>query len=271
MKLSPGHFSGVLKRKRQVPGFTLVECTYAPKTELPPHSHESAYCSFVLDGSYQEEHDFGSRTCTVGTVAFHPPGEVHSDKFCSSGGRILNLEIGRQNLQRLDEFDMRKMTAVFTTGPMIELGIRLLKAFSWTDAAATLAIEGLGLEVLSELCRAKPLESSSSAWMKDVVNFLCAHFNEPLSPVFLAESVGVHPARLAREFRRRYKCTIRQYVHRLRIEYACREMSVSRAPLAQIALAAGFCHQSHFSNSFRRLLGTTPAEFRRSGWRRPLS
>jgi AraC-like DNA-binding protein len=31
-----------------------------------------------------------------------------------------------------------------------------------------------------------------------------------------------------------------------------------------VALAAGFCDQSHFTNAFRRLFGVTPAEYRRA-------
>jgi AraC family transcriptional regulator len=35
-------------------------------------------------------------------------------------------------------------------------------------------------------------------------------------------------------------------------------------PLAEIALAAGFADQSHFTKTFRRSRGLTPGEYRRS-------
>jgi AraC family transcriptional regulator len=72
----------------------------------------------------------------------------------------------------------------------------------------------------------------------------------------------VHPAHLAREFRRRRHCTIGGYVRRLRVEFACRELSSTDAPLAEIALAAGFSHQSHLTRTFKELTGMTPAKFR---------
>jgi transcriptional regulator GlxA family with amidase domain len=33
-------------------------------------------------------------------------------------------------------------------------------------------------------------------------------------------------------------------------------------PLAEVAVAAGFCSQSHLNRSFKRILGVTPAGFK---------
>jgi AraC family transcriptional regulator len=41
-----------------------------------------------------------------------------------------------------------------------------------------------------------------------------------------------------------------------------RGLAVSGAPLGDIAVAAGFCDQSHFSRLFKRYTGQTPAEYR---------
>jgi AraC family transcriptional regulator len=45
---------------------------------------------------------------------------------------------------------------------------------------------------------------------------------------------------------------------------AARELAETDAPLAEIALAAGFADQSHFSNVFRRETGLSPSAFRRA-------
>lgn len=101
-------------------------------------------------------------------------------------------------------------------------------------------------------------------WLKQARDLLHDQFSESMSLARVAESVGVHPVYLASEFRRRFGSTVGEYVRRLRIEYACREISAcSEAPLAQIALTAGFSSQSHFSKTFKRLTGMTPLEYRR--------
>src|SRR5260221_476491 len=78
----------------------------------------------------------------------------------------------------------------------------------------------------------------------------------------LFRHVGVHPVPLARTFRRVHRMTFAGYVRQVRIEFARRELAVSGAPLGDIAVAAGFCDQSHFSRLFKRYTGQTPAEYR---------
>jgi AraC family transcriptional regulator len=88
-------------------------------------------------------------------------------------------------------------------------------------------------------------------------------FNDPLSLEAIAAAVGVHPSHLARVFRQQHQCTVGEYVRRLRLEFACHHLTTSDTPLAEIALAAGFADQSHFTKTFRRHIGTPPAQFRR--------
>ena len=95
-------------------------------------------------------------------------------------------------------------------------------------------------------------------------DYIRAHFAERLALETVAGEVGVHPAHLAREFRRTYGCSIGQAVRRLRVDAACRALSTSNLSLASIAAAAGFADQSHFTRVFRSLTGITPLDYRRS-------
>ncbi len=67
-----------------------------------------------------------------------------------------------------------------------------------------------------------------------------AHFAERLTLDEIAAHAGVHPVHLATVFRRRFDCTIGDYIRDRRIEYASRELTTSSTPLALIALDAGF-------------------------------
>lgn len=55
------------------------------------------------------------------------------------------------------------------------------------------------------------------------------------------------------------------HVRRRRIEWAHVQLLHSERPLADIALAAGFCDQGLFARTFRRLRGLTPGKVRRRG------
>jgi AraC family transcriptional regulator len=64
-------------------------------------------------------------------------------------------------------------------------------------------------------------------------------------------------------FRQFERCTVGDYIRKVRIEHARQRMLESNEPLVEIALATGFADQTHFTRSFRRLTGMTPSEFRR--------
>jgi AraC family transcriptional regulator len=89
-----------------------------------------------------------------------------------------------------------------------------------------------------------------------------AHFLDDLSLSTIAQAVGVHSVHLSREFRRHYHSSVGEYIRKLRIEYACKQMLNPDLSLAEIASAAGFADQSHFSRTFKRLVGIPPAVFR---------
>ena len=100
-------------------------------------------------------------------------------------------------------------------------------------------------------------------WLGDARDRLHADVAARPSLAELAAGVGVHPVTLARAFRRTFGCTIGEYLRRLRIERAAEQLATGTQPLAEIALAAGFADQSHFSNVFRRRVGMSPSAYRR--------
>jgi AraC family transcriptional regulator len=99
-------------------------------------------------------------------------------------------------------------------------------------------------------------------WLERVRNILEQRFAEPYKLSEIAAEAGVHPVHLAREFRKYYGTSVGEYLRRVRIEYACRELMGSNAAVTNIAFAAGFADQSHFSRTFKRLCGTTPGRYR---------
>ena len=80
----------------------------------------------------------------------------------------------------------------------------------------------------------------------------------------VADAVGVHPAHLARTFRRRLGVTPGEYLRRLRLERAIALLASSDEPIADVAVGAGFYDQSHLTNALRNVTGLTPAELRRA-------
>jgi AraC family transcriptional regulator len=266
-RLSGGRFYGRAVRHRVVGGLHLVETCYAPGSRLPRHSHEHGYFCLVRRGQYREEYGGRERSCGPLSVAFHPPGEVHAEQFAGDETLSFNIEVTDSWLARWPDFVARyDWAADFRGGALAGLALRLYGEFLRDDTAAPLAIEGLTLEILAEgWRRAVPVPGRGPPpWLARVREVLHHGFAEPLTLGELAAQAGVHPVHAATAFRRHYGCTVGQYVRRRRIEFACYQLATSAASVAEIALTAGFADQSHFSRTFKRLTGLTPAAYRKT-------
>ena len=132
------------------------------------------------------------------------------------------------------------------------------------DAASVLAIEGLVLEMLAEASRSKiNIEKDIPRWLKEAKDFLRENFAESFSLGAVAKIADVHPSHLSRVFREKFGCTVGEYVRRLRVEFACRQILTTEIPLSEIASNAGFSDQSHFNKIFKNLFNLTPNEYRK--------
>jgi AraC family transcriptional regulator len=90
------------------------------------------------------------------------------------------------------------------------------------------------------------------------------HLPERLPLNALADVMGLSPSQLKTLFRRSVGVPVHQYIIRQRVERAVLLLRENRLPLSQVALEAGFAHQSHLALHIRRLLGVTPRHLRGS-------
>ena len=256
--------------EREIGGFHSTETSHPPGFHIPGHFHDLASLYLVLQGSLTESYERKSRECKSPNVVFTPAGEKHSNLFNARGGRCFLIEIPEVFIERLATAGARIEHSLHSEGGVLAwLAMRLYREFSRPDAVSLLAIEGLMLEALSELGRwneqspvVEPL------WLRETRDLLHDRFGETITLDELGRSAGVDPAHLARSFRRHYRCTVGEYQRRLRIEYASRQLSQTRTSILNIALAAGFADQAHFSRTFRNHTGLTPAKFRSAfGWK----
>jgi AraC family transcriptional regulator len=268
VKLMPGDYFGVRSRARQVGGLALSEYECAAGTVIPEHSHHRTFMSFVLNGGWQEWYGVGKlRVRRPHTLAIHPAGEVHSEQIGEGGSRAFHVEFSEDWLRKLDDHAVVLAGSLHVeSGPLIWLVLRLYSEFR-TEAISRLVIEGIILESIGELARETSIrvQRSPPAWLLQAEDILRSGFRRQMSLPEIAREVGVHPVHLTRTFRRYFNCSIGERLRDLRIQCACRELATSNRPLAEIAIAAGFCDQSHLSRAIRRRTGLTPSALRENG------
>jgi AraC family transcriptional regulator len=258
-------YHGRCVRRLATAGLLLHERTYPPRLEIPLHFHDGPSMCVAVQGGCTETCGGRVWACTPRTLLLRPPGEPHTDRFGEAGGRVFGIELGSGWHDRLAGRRRTLERPAAFGGLCTGLASRLLSEFRQDDPAAPLIVEGLVLEILGEACRAAAPagEAGVPRWLRQARDILHDRFAQPPGLAAVADEVGVHPLHLARVFRRTYGCSVGEYVRRLRVEFACRELARPGRPLVEIALEAGFCDQSQFCRTFKRHVGRTPSQFRR--------
>lgn len=262
--LSSEHFEGVQTARSKIYGFQLSEMIYPPNVEFASHSHEHANFCIALSGGCSETYGKRIRDYKPLTYAFLPANEGHSLKVLPTGMSAFCVEISPPWIDRAREYSLILDKSVHSTRDEISLLLtKLYTEFKRNDSASPLAIEGLALELLAEVSRNQVFfkDPKPPRWLETVKEILHERSLDHFYIRDLSKEVGIHPVHLARKFRKYYRCSIGEYIRKLRVEYACRELSKSEANLLDIALKSGFSDQSHFIRVFKRYLGITPAKY----------
>jgi AraC-like DNA-binding protein len=250
----------------KVAGFILTEACFPSDTVLPLHCHENGFFRLILAGISTDvcggEEFLGEAT----TMVYHAAGENHANHW-HQGGRSFVIELPADATNRVGEGLTRILARGqrFPSGSAVQTALRVFREFRDMDSASPLALEGLILELLAAACRsAAPVEDRGpQAWLRRAKELLDDSPTQPHGLATVAAAAGVHPGHLARAFRQYYRCTLGEYLRRLRVERACGLLR-GNTPLAEIALATGFADQSHFSAVFKLQIGMTPAAYRKT-------
>lgn len=246
---------------REAAGLTLSTTLHPGGAVLARHTHERAYFCYVVRGCFDELIGPASHQCGAGTLVYHPAGDVHADRFVAAT-RCLNVELPpgwKDGAGQLAAFQRRDQRSDPHLSMLAE---RLHHEFQRNDAASSLALEGLSLELAAEWSRSEPDLGRHPSWLAEAVRIVGAEFRGGVELRDVAARVGVHPVQLSRTFHRHLRMTMTEFIARLRVEHAARLLKTSTLPLAAIALEAGFADQSHLSKVFRRYVGTTCGRFR---------
>ncbi len=92
-----------------------------------------------------------------------------------------------------------------------------------------------------------------------------AHLAEPIAVADLASAAGMSVTQLERSMNRVLGLSPKQLVLRLRLEHAIAELDAGGDPISEIAQRCGYYDQSAFTRHFTRVVGISPAAYRRGG------
>jgi AraC-like DNA-binding protein len=161
----------------------------------------------------------------------------------------------------------------FLSRAAIRGGVSANDAFALSDALtqrieemtgrkAVLAFEENILLQFIDLVRRR-LEASFSAPVVKVMHYVENHLDAKVALKDAATYAGVHPAYLSARFKREAGMSFTAYTAMRKIQESCYFVRHTEYSVSQIALLYGFCDQSYYTVTFKKVTGMTPIEYRR--------
>ena len=141
---------------------------------------------------------------------------------------------------------------------------RLRHISSQPGGVAMFQTETLFREILEEVfvCMRNQTNGDAQKLFEQVSAYIHERYMEALTVPILAEENGVNRNRLAYVFHKYAGMGPGDYLLQYRLNRAKEILLSSKAPLHEVAQAAGFNDPFHFSKAFKKQLGISPSEFR---------
>jgi AraC family transcriptional regulator len=245
-------------------GFEVIDAWFPPYASLPRHTHSRACVAVMLEGSFDLVIGGRVHPCPPSAVVTEPAEEGHANRVGARGARVVVVQPDPARVELLRPFaSVLERVSHRHDADIAGRAGRLAREIAGPDDLASLAAEGIVLEMLVRLARTEAGSARRPPrWLLQAQELVHARFSAPFHLAEIAAEVGVHPAHLARAFRQQFRASLGSYVRRLRLEWAAEQLVRRDTPLAEVALAAGFADQSHFTRSFKLYAGLTPSAYR---------
>jgi AraC-like DNA-binding protein len=237
------------------------------------HMHDYFVIGMIEDGL--QKFSYGRElyvTPPTGLIVINP-GEMHTGEAAVPDGfryRALYPDAALMG-QIASEIKGRSHAIPFFTQPVIEdkALFQEIRNLHVTLEGATTVLEHesrylLALATLIMRHADVRLSSRRVGWEKQEVKrirqYIDGHYAEDIKLADLADLVHWSPYYLLRAFRAGVGLPPHAYLENVRVREAQRLLQ-SGKPLAQVSYETGFSSQSHFTTTFKYLIGVTPGQY----------
>jgi two-component system response regulator YesN len=184
----------------------------------------------------------------LGTILFHNPGELNLlkarmlellsilSRAAVEGGVDINIMLGK---------NLDYITKVMKINNQEDL-------CAWISSALNEFIE----RVYSSQ------DTRKITQIRPAINYIDANFDKQISLSDIAKSAHLSVSRLAHVFKEQMNITIIEYLTGVRIERAKQLLLATDQSCTEICFQVGYNNQSHFTHTFKDLVGMTPRQFR---------
>lgn len=201
------------------------------------HRHSDARLVVHIGGEMLEEAFEGQAILRRGDFVFRPAYFAHANVACGGDAKYTRIPVSPCAVQRW------------------------IAQHGWVAGRGKVDIDTIydGDELLSMAQPDPYVRVCSSTTMQRAAHFLAQP--ETADAQEVAATLNLAPHQLSRRFFREYGMSPSAYRRQACLQRAVRMLLERSAPLAQIALSAGYHDQSHLTTALRNAFGLTPAAF----------
>jgi AraC family transcriptional regulator len=239
-----------------------MELRFPSALVLPSHAHERPTLAVVMKGSFETRLASDVEVCGRSSLRIEPAGSHHTNHFGPLGAHIVVVQPDPASPllgPAADAFDRAEHRRDERASL---IGRAIASEFRHRDAVSPLALQSLGLELVTVVARSSRVPRGAPPWVAQATDLIHDRFLETLRIETIADGVGVRPSELVRAFRAFHGVPVGTYARRLRLEWVAHRLAGSDEPIVSLAHEAGFADQPHLTRAFRAFSGLTPARYR---------
>ncbi|MFQ6548601.1 helix-turn-helix domain-containing protein [Aestuariibius sp. 2305UL40-4] len=207
------------------------------------------------------------------------PAQTAIDFYCYGEHELIDIRLPAGEIEALVEdygagrlSDLNSLTGatLFRDETLRRTVMQMWAESARTGGTSDLLMDGLTQVLIARLFdkagalrRPQPILPLSPAEITRIDTLVEHRLAERLTVADLARALDMPRWIFADAFKATTGDTPHAYVTGKRLDKACELLRLGDMPLAEIAYATGFASQSHMTDTFRRILGTTPGKWRR--------
>ncbi len=240
--------------------------------QFSAHMHHQIELVLVQKGQVRTWVDAKEYTLNAGDAFIVFPNQVHEYFDIEKGEHILIIFAPEQipPLTALFEGNLPD-SAVVPLGddaPLLAaLANRAAQTYKGDLPHKAAIVDGYMLALLGEICRRLtfgPTEAVPSGNAKKVINYCRKHYREDISLEILERELYINRYYISHMFADYLHVGFNEYINSLRVFEACRKLRHETASITEIAQQVGFGSPRTFNRAFRKKMGMSPSEYRRT-------
>ena len=259
MKLKNNIFLGNTATQFKLGYCSISIVNYTQPVSEEWHSHEDIHLSLILQGGNLESRKKEDKQVTPGKIMTYHQGEIHRNRFTAFPSKNLNLELKNEFFTQNDlTFERLDLTGT----KRIETYLNLIKIFQELHINDLYTNDSIQLS-LKSLFTNNSISSHQPAWLFQLKELIEDRWDEFISLEELALILNVHPVTISKYFKIYYKCSLGDYMRKVKVQKAIDFLLHSKMSITEIAFACGFSDNSHMTRIFKMYLGYSPKKIKK--------